>query len=290
MARLNLNVEFGYKFSEYDDWWYPEEDENENWEEHCKFRVEIGASKGFVNFPMACDKYPFKEAFRRPQQIKQGWDFGDWKKGKRVGDISIWKYVHMIIENNIGKSFNKTFTYYLKRTHHIPDYIRHYYFLKEFEERKWSSYEIDESGNIQFTERFKEKNNRTKDKTPYVFESADCVTAMLDIRTFEVLPRTMWGYTGNHKSYVTQGYQIPNVIPGSKLEKRLKWEYRQKKKQLIKYWESEKKNKEYSFLTREEEEIKKEKLQDDNELLRHGFNDESFKGDPYHGRKNKKTK
>ena len=54
------------------------------------------------------------------------------------------------------------------------------------------------------------------------------------------------------------------------------------------YYINEKKNKEYSLLTREEEEIKKAKIQDENVILKHGFNEESFKGEPYHGRKNKK--
>ena len=62
--------------------------------------------------------------------------------------------------------------------------------------------------------------------------------------------------------YVTSGYQIENVIPKSKLEKRLKYEYNQKKKQLQKYWDKERKNKVYSMLSNAEIELQKSRLID----------------------------
>ena len=65
-------------------------------------------------------------------------------------------------------------------------------------------------------------------------------------------------------------------------------EHSKTKRKLNREKQRELKLKEYSFLTKEEQEIKKGKERDLITLYSHGFDSESFKGEPYHGRKNKK--
>lgn len=249
---------------------------------------------------------PFRESFRTREIVKQGWDFRDYNDGQRIGDVTPWKYASMVIENNIGKPFDKAYSYFLRKTKHIWD--RHYWFLNDFDvTRRFPEYCVDENGNIQFTQSTLEWRKRHQNKEPYTFKSADYDSVVVNKTTFEKMDmpsypywiektdrvkkiqEDAWNkYRANSITVIKSGYYVENVQPNSKLEKRLRREYNQKKKQMNKQYEIARKNKEYSFLTREEEALKKSKLEDLWKLEKAGFDSESFKGEPYHGRKNKK--
>ena len=74
----------------------------------------------------------------------------------------------MIAENNIGKSFDRAFSYFLKRTHHIED--RHREFLDMFSgERRYRDFVVDSNGNIQYGEwRFWWKNKENNKENPLI--------------------------------------------------------------------------------------------------------------------------
>lgn len=293
MAWLNLNKEFGFGWDSYTDWEETPEEEYMNLEEY-NFYKETGSYLEDVNKPERCENLPFRESFRTREILKQRWDFLDHRSGTRVGNISIWKYAEMICEKNIGKSFDKTFSYYLKKTSHIHD--RFYWFEKLFNAPKWVDYEIDEEGNIQEGKwwRWRSKPDKYTKDTPYLFKSYDLRTTLIH-RIYGTEKEKNQPWTKKHRNedyieYVTSGYEIENVIPGSKLEKRLKHEYNSKRRQLERYWKLEEKLKEYSFYTWEEIKERKEKEEERWRLQKRGFDENSFKGEHYHGRKNKKDR
>lgn len=68
----------------------------------------------------------------------------------RVGNRSVWSFCHDLLQHNIGKSFDMTFSYFCKK---IPKHAQ-YIFLKKFEGGYVTTkpdYYIDENGNIQET-------------------------------------------------------------------------------------------------------------------------------------------
>lgn len=235
MPRLNINKEFGFGWSWYDDWHWCQD------EEECMTK------------PLSGDSYPFRESFRTRQQIAQGWGFREDRYPRVQGKI-IWAFLDRFLEGSIGKKFDEAYSKFCKIASKLPD--KHYYFMREFESNR-PYYFIDSDGLIQENNWWKRTH---KKKEPYVFESADFTSSYFDKRTGVKVPKSYWALNGNHVSLVTSGYQVENVIPKSKLERRLIWEKIQKKRQLNKYWNKQNKLKEYSFLTREEEKLKKDKM------------------------------
>ena len=89
---------------------------------------------------------PFRESFRTSIYKQEGWGaFED--RHERVGDYLLRDYIYIIIDNNIGKSFSKCFSYFIRKTKKNTD-LKYYYFLGEFEE-KYGYYFIDNNGLIQ---------------------------------------------------------------------------------------------------------------------------------------------
>ncbi len=99
-----------------------------------------------------------------------------------------WTIVERIIENNIGKSFDKAFRFYCKQ---VPSYQQDF-FLKEFDDALgWNGsrndYYADENGLIQ---RHKAKDNY---KGPFRFESIDAVWESRHKITGKKKPEYTWG-------------------------------------------------------------------------------------------------
>lgn len=307
MAWLNINKEFGHKWHEMYDW---EETPEEPWitTPEIEFLKTYGYWNSTIKRPLAGEDFPTHIGSRKAVIVKYGyWSFRRHHYPK-VKNKSVWEFSQMVVNNYLGKSFNDAFNYYLKHTKHIPD--RYNEFLHyNFEGRK-PSYYIDEEGLIQkcvypISKWKQDWNDAHRPTKLYTFKSADYRTEIVHKQSgvtleemkerdskywFSIfsLPKNPRLNSNKYVEIISNGYTIENVQPNSTLEKRLKAEKRQKEKQQRKYWKEQRKNKQYSFLTREEEEFKKAKIQDDNVLLKHGFNDESFKGAPYHGRQNKK--
>ena len=94
-----------------------------------------------------CD-LPFHESIRTRSQRHSGW-WGRYGNGPRVESASIWKFRDRIIKNNIGKSFDGAFSYYLRKTKNISE--SKYWWMNSFNEsrRGFQDYTIDKNGNIQ---------------------------------------------------------------------------------------------------------------------------------------------
>lgn len=85
----------------------------------------------------------------------------------RVGDRSIYRFCHDLLQHNIGKSFDLAFSYFCKKA---PKYTQHI-FLKEFQANYKGitpDYYIDENGNIQET-----PTTPWRRRTWLVYESPD---------------------------------------------------------------------------------------------------------------------
>lgn len=252
---------------------------------------------------------PFRESFRTRQKIAQGWYFGD-RKSPRINGHNAWRFVSRIAENNIGKSFDGTYSYFCRKAKKLDNYDR-WIFLEQFEGR-YSRYIVDDEGRIRVNWR---RNYKTK---PLYFVSNDYEETWLlrvtvrgyrwdkEERRYVTRLKTydrVETHKGGYSNWKVQGSFI-KVEPiklistkGIKLEfdnkkdpkyQRFVQEHSKTKRKLNREKQRELKLKEYSFLTKEEQEIKKGKERDLITLYSHGFDSESFKGEPYHGRKNKK--
>lgn len=253
-----------------------------------------------------CDM-PFIEGSRKMAMVRGDfWSFRNYHR-LRYRNKTIWSYLHMVLTNSIGKPFDVVFSNYC----HVVSIQYQHDFLDEFRPR-WRNnepdYYVDDQGLIrktiheipQWIRDYREKNKPTK---LYTFTSAGYKTEKIHKqsgRTYEDLQKEnpykrMFVRSEKHSfiTVVKSGYTVENVQPKSNLEKRLKAEKRQKEKQREKIEKEQRKLKKYNFKTQQEIEakllLKKLKLENDNNILRHGFNDESFKGEHYHGRKNKKN-
>lgn len=262
MPRLNLNKELAYLYHDKFDY---EEEYNQyfNWctDSECPCGKDWNGDTNSLNvntIPLSGDSYPFRESFRTKEQRIQGWDFIEDRYPRVQGKI-IWTFLTRFLDGSLGKKFDEVYSKYCKIASKLSD--KHYYFMRQFEGRR-PYYCIDSEGLIQENNWWKRPK---KKKDPYLFESADFRYAGFHKRTG--LPMEI--YTNNHQwlrhrtsegnfeNRIISGYQVENVIPKSKLERRLIWEKIQKQRQLNKYWRNQDKLKQYSFLTDKEKEDKK---------------------------------
>lgn len=229
---------------------------------------------------------PFRESFRTREILSQGWNFRGHRSGIKVKNVSIWKYANFIVENNLGKNYDNAFSYYIKKTKKVWD--SKYVWDSQFEDR-YFNYLIDEDRNIQRNENIRTNLRRIQgsSKTPYTFKSHDYEVKTFDIiHGNEINQHSMWNSKRLIIELVVEGYYIENVIPGSKLERKLNREKNQKRKQLQRLANSV--PKEYCYKTRQEIIEKVDKEVELQRLRKRGFDENSFRGEEYHGRKNKR--
>lgn len=265
---------------------------------------EIEPHQAGRDFPLVvvdCDM-PFKSGM---ENNRHWWGYRGTERTKH--GLNTWLFKDYVIEKNVGKSFSQAFSYFCK----FVDRQYQKYFLEAFQNyeaprRKhyFEKYWIDENDVIQ-------KVDEKKEKSEIVFISSDYEEKWL-IQTvsnpwakYKILNqhvRTLpkgerWAVQREFRSDIefvkllsTKGIKRTFSNTKSRVYQRLRYEdiklYNKRQR------EEERKKKEtvYSFLTREEKELKKQKELDQYNLYRHGFDDESFKGNPYHGRKNKKQR
>lgn len=134
MPKLNINKIFGF------DYHYDQDYDCEDWEYHC-------------------EDLPYRESFRAKQFRLQSWGLFEDRKQK-INHINLGKIVDRIITNNIGKSFDETYSYYCKL---IPKNTedKHYEFMGCFEEPH-PYYYVDSNGNIQNNNFWDKSRNREK--------------------------------------------------------------------------------------------------------------------------------
>lgn len=211
-----------------------------------------------------------------------------WRNG-----VHPWMIIKRTIKHFIGKSFNEAFSYYCKK---VPKYHQHY-FLEEFyrkkywyQNKRYDCYYIDDEGLIQ--------NAKIIEKKIVKLYSNDYKVAW---RLIDKPPKWHWLKIGeitfDRPNYGFEHYYEQFIYSGkvivfeSKNDPRFQ-RYHQEKQQAWKRKSKEdkfaRKNKAYSFLTKAEKERKEQREKDLINRDRHGFDDESFKGEFYHGQKRKK--
>lgn len=229
---------------------------------------------------------PMRESFRTRMNLKIGYSRG-WYGFKKINSTPLYKYVNKLIERNVGNSFDLTYSYYCKKTKHISD--SRYEFNRQFKGR-CPYYQVDSDGLIQRKAFRGYKWWERPVIKPRNFTSFDYKVEYRHRITGEVWERN-WHSDQTSDMYtvrVISGYLIPNVYYLSNKWKKLTAEYNQASKRANRIFRDAKKNKVYNFLTKSEMEVKASKIQDNEILFRHGFDEESFRGEYYHGRKNKK--
>lgn len=201
---------------------------------------------------------------------------------------------HLVLKKYLGRSFDDAFSEYCKR---VPIF-KQSDFLEEFTNRRWrrnANYLIDENGNIQFNPdgliiTFHKYKERYRNR-PVTFVSADYKTQFIHKRTKQVVDRHdyfRYTYPENYIEVIVSGYKKEFESKKDPEYIRLKAEKRKQLKLLKKAEKRVKKEKAYCFLTSSE--IEKIKLREESKLkiIKHGFTEESFKGEYYHGQKRKR--
>lgn len=232
---------------------------------------------------------PYRESMRDElRRNRECWT--RWRIGPKVESATIWQFRDRILEHNLGKSHDLAFSYYVKKTKHISRNI--YYWFQPFENRYigLENYTVDSEGNIQkgAWRLNREKARFVRGTKPMNFKSADYQEAYVHKDTGVIKSNTYYDKESNWELKIISGYNVPNIYYNSKKYRKLRYEYNQKHRQLERQRKAAAKAKSYSFLTREEEHIKKSKLEDGWKIESYGFDSESFRGEGYHGRKNKK--
>jgi len=201
-----------------------------------------------------------------------------------VDHIRWWKRVRRNIHNNIGKSFAMAFHYYCKQ---VPKY-QQYLFLDEFQQfpAYWykfhPGYYIDNQGNIQ-------KFPSVRSKKIYKVYSDDYQIKWIHKKYKDVVYKRPWfindyiqSYDGTIQEFTSRKHPIYVEYVRKKQARYLR-EHKLRKK--FKKQESlEIFNK---SIQAQKEAIKKQRELDILKRNQAGFDETSFKGAKYHGRKNK---
>lgn len=281
---------------------------------------EIEAEDAWVDFPLVvvdCDM-PFRAG---KKELNDYWGYGQWETTSH--GIRIYSFIRYVIENNIGKSFSNAFRYFCK---FVKPYLQ-YYFLDHFANynsrvgRHYERYYIDDDDIIRADkDRFKNWNHkddkyfRTFDfEETWTVETTRMVTernwkkqilqtkqvVSRNTETFRrgIADRYLKGFENYHPKGFVKAIELKSQVgfkekvdsKKSARYQKLKQEDDRRKRKQEREIARQKKKTVYSFMTKQEVELKRLKALDQYNLERHGFNNESFKGNPYHGRKNKKN-
>lgn len=223
-----------------------------------------------------------------------------------VGDYSSWTICERVLTEFYGKHVNDAFTKYCTLVHKYQQKI----FWETFERKRFSWY-LDEYDNIQndhmipewggpYTiyspdykaemlhkvtrhprRRFREscKHTRGKRKVTYTWEGGKyCKTSEREHYTATI---------DDFELVILEGWRIDCVSKNDPKYQRYVQEKAKARKKSDKEYKITKKLKEYSFLTKREQELKELAKLDIIKRDSHGFDEESFRGFEYHGRKNK---
>lgn len=321
MAWLNLNVEFGYGYNSYTDWEeMPFQDEMTNQE--IEFHETYGYVKSSIFKSLPCDDYPFRSGMKND---RHWWGYRGSERTKH--GLNTWAFMEYVIEKNIGKSFSQAFSYYCKfvnrqyQKYFLERFENYNSIGRGYNERYWiddndiihdgserlgrwywrnngprnifTSFDYKEVWLMKLTKNVYERNwkkmeSEWKVRTKY----EDKIVYKRSIEEIYLRPEGWTYYDGeNHKAVELKsvtGYKEENINRRSDRFKKLRAEDDARYRKQQREEERLKKQIVYSFLTREEKELKEARKLDQYNLYRHGFDDESFKGEPYHGRKKNK--
>lgn len=227
------------------------------------------------------ENMPYTESMRR--KYLDGW-YARWKSDvHRVGSRHMYAIIRHVFLRFEGKHVNKAFTYYCSL---VPKYMQDY-FWNEFNTDKkiswrWrnTGFYIDRGSNIR-----KQKKEFKEKKYEYV-----------NLKTFKEIK-----FIYENKSNSKYGRKLPpkeitehfesfdkRYPEGSKGFKRIQYEREKQYRVANRYRQAENDAKIYDLLTYKKK--KKANKEDDRIRDSHGFDENSFFGIEYHGRKRKRDK
>lgn len=237
-----------------------------------------------------------------PMKNKQNshW-WGNYYTSKvKVGNKRSYKHIQRFLRDSIGKDFDTEFSKFCDKFEKFPFFKDQ--LLEEFNPKygryryddpeRWDRWIVDKQGRIQLI-----KGTSSLEKDTYTFYSIDYKAEERHKFTgqkFEDLP---WNLRMRNK-YDKADYEYV-VVSGfcktftSKEDPEYCKLYYEKEAQLRKREREKKKSKAaqaYSFLTKEELAIKNGQAKNLIDMQRHGFSEDSFHGEEYHGQKRKKKR
>lgn len=227
------------------------------------------------------EQLPFREAMKRPY----GWRTHDRHSERHsVDHISYWKRVRRNIHNNIGKSFAMAFHYYCTQ---VPKYQQGL-FLDEFANkyiryRYFNDCYIDEEGNIQ-------KIPSTRLKKTYKVYSDDYRIKWIHKKYKNVIYQRPWAIDNYIQSYdgTVQEFNSRKHPVYVKYARKKYTEYLREDK-LRKKLEKQKSLEIFNKSIKDQKDaIKRQRELDILKRDQAGFDENSFTGDVYHGRKKKR--
>lgn len=211
----------------------------------------------------------------------------------KVNGYFPYAHAERVLNKFHKKSMSKAYSYYCKL---VPSY-QHKFFYQDISVggqieldnvRPWrmNDWYEDENGLV----RNKRLESKPKPTLVYI-KSPDYKEGYLNPITREVISVIDWYNKKDRSNWdkvVLSGKKWSFTSTRDPGYQKIKQEQDQAEKRFEKIRKDELSKKSYSMLTREEERLKKESELDEIKIESHGFNERSFKGKPYHGRKNKK--
>ena len=235
------------------------------------------------------ENLPIREPMKRPY----GWrTHHRYSERHDVDHLHWWKRVRRVLHNNIGKSFDMTFHYYCTQ---VPKYQQRL-FLDEFTNdplySRWAKYYVDDNGNIQrIPSRYK--------KSTYKVYSSDYKVKYRYLPLYNGKPlgtlfdeKPKYGDSDEYEKIVVSGSvmefisrRAPEVIADRKAKRIIdrRWSKNAKKRRKLASLEIFNKS-----IEAQKEALRKQGELDILKRNQAGFDENSFKGENYHGRKNKK--
>lgn len=242
------------------------------------------------------DKLPFRESRKEFLTRKYGsmYDIFEYKKINK--EKYPWNIAFNIINSNIGKSFDLSFSYYCKKVEKRYQYI----FLNYFNNRRRyiDDYFVDNNGNIQKVVKYKRPKTVTFTSKDYKFEFRHKVTNHLLSSFDEVRDEATKHYYNSKVLYyqygadpmrlkpfnerykaniedfkciVLSGFSYQFTSKNDYYYKRLKGEEFKEKSRLYRLNYKLLKEKQYSFLSDSEIKLRKQKEIDKIKIVSHGF-------------------
>lgn len=216
------------------------------------------------------------------------WNWGE----SRFRGINVYSIANRIVDANIGKSFDMTFSYFCKKIHHKQRW--YHCFLDKFSSNgddKFSRYTfydyfVDENRLIQ-------KYNRIEPKKMYIWKSNDYkdelryVSDDRVVSKLSIFERNRRNYNGDKTYRFILSGEVKSYPYGSRIATKLISERAQKLRKLERQELIAKREIQYCFLSKNELQVKKDKELSWIDRDRLGFGKDSFKGIEYHGQKRK---
>lgn len=312
MAWLNISKEFGYGWSEIWDWDFDwqERDLDLCFDPECTCDKDWGMM--FNSYrddrPMPCDSLPFRESMTDWTKRQEKWYPKRHDFYPKVKNKSVWSFARMVLLNNIGKSFSQAYSYYCKNVDiryqkEFLDYFKEYSSRPELEDFWIENDEICITEGFYPSKKYYRRNVNVNVKKPVFFYSHDYsetwkiwgktwYNSKEEYRT-ETFYRTVPDYYKDKAIFVSStGFKKEFESKKDSGYKRLYHEEVNRQRKSNREHERLRKQKQYNFLTKFEIEAKllleTQRLENEDNILRHGFDSkESFRGEHYHGRKNK---